>query len=458
LHLGILAGALFWLLRQTPLPRGWAAALVAAATVFYMFLVDAGPPVVRATVLVLVACAAAYWGRRPLGFNSLAAAALVVLAINPSHLFHTGAQLSFLSVAGLMWFAPRWMTTDRDRRTLERLIAANLAWPSRMFWAVRRSVWHLMLVSLTIWLLTMPLVMARFHLCTPIAVLLNIVAWLPMAGGLIGGAVLMLVGPIAPPLAHLCGAFCNWNFRLLEWCVSAARCVPLSHFWVPGPADWWLFGFYGGLGLLAAFPRLRPPRRWCAALVALWIAVGLIVSMWPRHRDRVDCTFVSMGHGCAALVQFPSGQSLLYDAGQSGAPSAGVRTISEFLWDRGLTHLDAVVVSHPDLDHFNALPGLMERFSIGEVCVSPLMFQKRTHTVHVLQRAINAHGIPVHEIWAGNRLWAGPECSVEVLHPLRHGTLGPDNANSIVLAIDYLGREILLPGDLESPVNLAQPL
>ena len=109
LHLGILAGALFWVLRRTPLPRGWAAALVAAATVFYMFLVDAGPPVVRATVLVLVACAAVYLGRRPLSFNSLAAAALVVLAINPNHLFHVGAQLSFLSVAGLMWFAPHWI-------------------------------------------------------------------------------------------------------------------------------------------------------------------------------------------------------------------------------------------------------------------------------------------------------------------------------------------------------------
>ena len=125
LHLGILAGALFWLLRRTSLPRGWVAGLVAAATVFYMLLVDAGPPVVRATVLVLVACAAVYWGRRPLSFNSLAAAALVVLVINPSHLFHVGAQLSFLSVAGLMWYIPYWTATNREQRTLERLIAEN---------------------------------------------------------------------------------------------------------------------------------------------------------------------------------------------------------------------------------------------------------------------------------------------------------------------------------------------
>ncbi len=82
-----------------------------------MLLVDAGPPVVRATVLVLVTCAAAYLGRRPLSFNSLAAAALVVLAMNPNDLFHVGAQLSFLSVAGIMWFAPHWMDTARGQQT-----------------------------------------------------------------------------------------------------------------------------------------------------------------------------------------------------------------------------------------------------------------------------------------------------------------------------------------------------
>ena len=73
---------------------------------------------------------------------------------------------------------------------LERLIVENLDWPEWLGWVVMRSLRHLTLISVTIWLLTMPLVMARFHLCTPIATVLNTVAWLPMAGGLVGGAVL----------------------------------------------------------------------------------------------------------------------------------------------------------------------------------------------------------------------------------------------------------------------------
>ncbi len=451
LHLGILAGALFWALRRLPLPHGWAAVLVAAAALFYMFLVDARPPMVRATVLVLVTCAAAYLGRRPLSFNSLAAAALVLLMLNPNNVFQVGTQLSFLSVAGIMWFAPQWFNTARPKATLERLIAENLTWRAWILWGVTRSMRHLVLISLAIWLLTIPLVMARFHLCTPAAIVLNTIVWLPMAGGLIAGATLLVAGAMAPPLASLCGGICNWNFWLLEQLVTTARRVAISHFWLPGPADWWLWGFYGGLGLLAAFPRLRPPRRWFAALLALWIAAGLGAATWPHNRDRLDCTFLSMGHGCAVLLELPSGQTILYDAGQFDAPTTGSRTISECLWQHGRTRLDAVVLSHPDLDHYNALPGLLEKFSVGAVYVSSLMFEKQNQAVVALRQAIDRHGIAVGEVRSGDRLRVGKGCAIEVLHPPRFGVIGSDNANSVVLAVDYRGREILLPGDLESP-------
>ena len=451
LHLGILAGALFWLVRRTPLPRNWGFAVVAAIIVFYMLLVDAGPPVVRATVLVLVICAAAYLGRQPLSFNSLAAAALIVLALNPCDLFRVGAQLSFLSVAGLMFWAHHWIFTRGRKDVLDKLIEENSLWVQRFYWTGKRTFRRLLLVGLMLWLLNMPLVMARFHLCSPAAVLLNTVAWIPMACGLMGGFALLLFGGIFSPLGALLGRFCDLNLWLLEWLVDTARQAPLSHFWVPGPEDWWLWGFYGGLGVLAAFPRLRPPRRWCVGLLAVWIAVGFSAAERRAAHDRLDCTFLGVGHGCAVLLELPSGQTMLYDAGRLGSSKSGARTISEFLWHQGLTHLDAVVISHPDADHFNALPELLERFSVGVVYVSPIMFEEEGDLLAVLRDALDRHDVVVREIHAGDRLQGGGECSIEVLHPPRRGILGSNNANSLVLAVECFGQRILLPGDLESP-------
>jgi len=451
LNLSILAGSLLFLLRRAPIRRVWAILGVAAFAVFYMLLTDAQPPVTRATILVLVICWSLYLSRRALSFNSLAAAGLVVLAINPADLFQTGAQLSFLAVAGLMWFGPRWIYSTREQDPLQRMLGESRGWPARVLRASGRSVWQVTLLSALIWLLTMPLVMARFHLLTPIAALVNGLVWLPMALALISGFATLVLGGLAVPLGAVFGGFCDANLWLLQATVDLARDVPLSHFWVPGPADWWLVGFYGGLGLWAAFPRFRPPRRWCVALLGAWTAVGYAPA-WLRHDPaRLDCTFLSVRHGSAVVLELPSGETMLYDAGQFGAPSSGARSIAGFLWSRGITHLDAVVLSHADTDHYNALPELLERFSVGAIYVSPTMWQRRSPALGALQEAIGQAGVPLGEIRAGDRLPGGEDCVIEVLHPLGQSVSGRDNANSVVLDLQYLGHRILLPGDLESP-------
>ena len=119
----------------------------------------------------------------------------------------------------------------------------------------------------------------------------------------------------------------------------------LRGFWVPGPDDWWLLGFYGALGLAAAFPRWRPPRRWCLALLAGWISLGFTVHWLRTEHGQLQCTFLSVGHGEAIVVELPSGQTLLYDAGQMAAPTTATRVVSNYLWSRGRTHIDAVVLS-----------------------------------------------------------------------------------------------------------------
>ncbi|MHC4176534.1 MAG: ComEC/Rec2 family competence protein [Planctomycetota bacterium] len=451
LHVGILAGALLLVMLRAPIPRGWAMLSVAAFAVFYMLLTDARPPVIRATILVLMICWSLYLGRRTLSFNSLAAAAMVVLAVNPADLFHTGAQLSFLAVAGLMWFAPKWIYSTPQQDPLQRMIGASRAWPARMLWVAGRSLRHLTLVSATIWLLTMPLVMARFNLFSPIAVVLNTLLWVPMALALLSGFATLVFGTLAGPVGQVFGTVCDANLRLLDSSVVFARDLPWSHCWVPGPADWWLAVFYGSLGLLAAFPRIRPPRRWFVALLAGWVAVGAVPAWLRPQPDRLDCTFLSVGHGCAVVVELPSGSTVLYDAGQLGSGTSAARSIAGLLWSRGITHLDAVVLSHADIDHYNALPGLLDRFSVGVVYVSPVMWEDRGPALTALREAIRESGVPLRELRAGDRLPGGEECLIEVLHPPRRDVLGGDNPNSIVLDVQYLGHRVLLPGDLEPP-------
>jgi competence protein ComEC len=97
------------------------------------------------------------------------------------------------------------------------------------------------------------------------------------------------------------------------------------------------------------------------------------------------------------------------------------------------------------------LPGLLKKFSVGIVYVTPLMFDRPTAALTALADSIAAAGVPLEVIASGDRLHSAEDCSIEVLHPPRKGVFGSDNANSIVLAIEFQSRRLLLTGDLESP-------
>src|SRR5205823_10023160 len=124
LHVGILAAGFFLLLRTGFVPRKVTLAATIALTIAYALLTDLQPPVVRATILVVVACLALWTGRASIGFNALAAAAIAVLVLNPAALFLAGPQLSFLAVATMIAFQPL-LVPQPIIDPLDRLIAAS---------------------------------------------------------------------------------------------------------------------------------------------------------------------------------------------------------------------------------------------------------------------------------------------------------------------------------------------
>ncbi len=449
-HVGILAATLFLVLRLGLLPRRLALALIVGIVVLYGLVTGGEAPVLRAVVLVVIICLAMHLGRRPLGFNSLGAAGICVLIWNPAELFDVGAQLSFLSVAVLVHTARRWLD-EHPIDALDRLIAETRPWPVRALRFFGRSLWRITAISVAVWLVTMPLIMARFHLVSPVAVVLNPLLWLPVAVALLSGFMTLVIGPWIPPLGMASGWACDRSLAFTEWSVGTMNALPGGHVYVPGPSNWWLAGFYAGCAVIALFPAKFPwPRR--GALLAAWSCIGLLAALVGTDSDKpLRCHCFAVGHGCAVLIELPDGRRMLYDAGQLGLPSAAARTIGDALWFHGVTHLDALVISHADVDHYCAVPHLIDRFSIAKAYISPRMFVRETDALRALDQAlVNAH-VPREIIDSRHAFRAGDDVQIEMLHPAQQGVDGSDNANSIVLAITYQGRRILLTGDLEPP-------
>ncbi len=449
LHVGILAYVLFRMFRTGLLPRGPALLAVAVATLGYTLLTDAEPPAIRATVLVWAVCGALYLGRRGAATNSLALAALVVMAMNPADLFRAGTQLSFLSVATLIAFG-RWWQDRRQDDALTRLIHRTRPWPIRAARKVGRSVTALGLAGLAIWMVTTPLVAYQFHVVSLSGLALNIALWLPVLLAMIAGFGILTVGWLAPPLGALLGKCCDANLAVVQWSIDAAASMPGSYFSTAGPPAAVLYGYYAALAL----PFLVPcyvSHRHTAMLAGAWVGASLVyASVNPATQSQeLVCGFVSVGHGSAVVLELPDGQVWLYDAGRLGSPPAAARAIEAYLRSRRISHVDAVILSHADIDHYNAIPELLEKFSAGAIYVSPQMFREDSLPLSHLRQSIDKSEAPHKLLSAGDVLVAG-DCRAAVLHPPREGVPGNDNAQSVVLSVEYAGRRVLLTGDLES--------
>ncbi|MDZ4657347.1 MAG: ComEC/Rec2 family competence protein [Bythopirellula sp.] len=457
MHVGLIAGVVWMLTGLLPMSHSMRLGVTICLVVIYAAVVGWQPSVVRSTVLVLMTLIALAGFRQASATNCLAVAALAVLAMNPTELFRAGTQLSFLGVATVMGVAV-WLWPHRQPDPLERMIQSYMPWQAATArWIADRCL-VVLLGSTAVWCIASPLVLYHFHIISPSATPLTFLAWPAMAVALMAGLAICTVGFLFAPLAWLLGQLCGACMLLSDWLIEWGSQWPASYFYNAGPTLWWVLVFYGALGLMAVVPSVRPSWKTQATLAMLWIAVGLIAAAWNhRPAGELRCTFVAVGHGTCAVLEFPSGETLLYDAGSLGSPQGTTNVVASFLWSRGITHIDAIVISHADVDHYNGVPGLLERFAVGKIYISPLMFDPwatggELTAPNFLKEKIDAAGVPLEEVWMNDHLSVGDErVNIEVLHPPRAGVPGRDNANSILLAIEFAGHKILLPGDLESP-------
>ena len=101
-HLAIFLGFFYFLCRLFALSTRTSATAVLVVLVIYMLLAQPSSPLLRSAIMAGAVALAAILGRRTSRLNALAAAAVVLLLIDPLDLFSAGFQFSFGIVAGLV--------------------------------------------------------------------------------------------------------------------------------------------------------------------------------------------------------------------------------------------------------------------------------------------------------------------------------------------------------------------
>jgi len=421
MHLGILAGLLWWLGKTLGLLKPARALVCMAATVIFLLVVPPRPPTIRAAVIVLVCCLSILLRRRANPLNSLSLAAMVLLLLRPMNLFEAGWQLSFAAVAGILSLTGGIERFIRDRITSRLPTFGRLPRPvTRVVQGIGNAAIRLLAAGWAAWLGGAGILLYHFYTITPLASVWTVLVFPFVAAILILGFVKVVLFFLLPTLSTVLGSVaCVLADVLIEIVRLIAKLdfsqVLMGHVTL-GPIV-----LYYALVFLAAFVHIRRPalkKAACAVLaLTLFLSLGLI--KWQRtQRNHLSLTCLDVGHGQAILARLPGSTNILFDAG-----SLYKADIPEIAGGRRIEHVYA------------ADPFLAPTKTEGAA---------RFLADWLREKALAMEPVP-------ETLTIGPT-KITTLWPVPDMALDPelgDNNRSLVTLIELAGVKILLCSDIE---------
>ena len=381
----------------------------------------------------------------------------------------------------LYWRPHVWEIEQGRQIWSARIFKAPLL-ADRMPDGVRKLIAYIfegLLVSLVVQVWMLPLSIHYFHRVSPISILLNLWVGVVMAAESFTAIFAVMFGTLSDSLALPFAAITS----ILNWLLVAVPGLFVDLEWasfrVPvysGPMRATYLLFFLPLIAIAfavhrwdiyALIRRRDPSHYailaCLALIG-FISSVMIFHPWsaPSPDGRLRVEFLDVGQGDSAFITFPNGGTMLIDGGgrvtytndddedrpfEPDAPRIGEMVVSEFLWEKGLSHIDRLVVTHADADHAQGLADIVRNFSVGEIWVGAL--PNGGSELDELLAVAKKNAIPIVQVGRGDAFeFEGTK--VETLWPIRSNEqAGSDNNASLVLRLIFGENEFLFTGDIE---------
>jgi competence protein ComEC len=416
--------------------------LLIASLAFYTFLAGAAPSIQRAALMAGLAATGRLFERKVDGLNIVGGAAFILLIMNPMQLFTAGFQLSFAAALGLVIFYPRIWTLLSSLRITQ---GTSIRWMLQLF-----------CVSLAAQLGTLPLTALYFEKLSIGGIAANLII-VPAAGVALGmAALIVIVSPLSWLgffIGDLARLFVHSLLLFVQWLGN------ISFLYLDVPP----FTIIQALFFYCCATFLFYAKDWKAffkhALVVAVVIAAIIISPYSFQKKIFrpgTMTFAALdvGQGDGIVIRLPNGKTMVVDAGPLNEKQERNLPVAAFLRRQGITHIDALVLTHLHSDHIGGAPELLRE------CTVDTIYHSGERIPGVLPRTLDsisaARHIATKRLYAGDGIVLDSAVKIFVLHP-DSIAVSPDgepiggnlNNGSVVLKIQYGATSILLSGDLE---------
>lgn len=189
-------------------------------------------------------------------------------------------------------------------------------------------------------------------------------------------------------------------------------------------------------------------RKWPFMLLMLPAAMMLLGACTDNQTDTTQPTkmltgqteqlkvfFIDVGKGDASLIGLPDGHWVMIDTG----PAQGFPELGRTLINQGVTHLDAVFISHGHKDHIGGLENVLKTVECDTIYTIPdclddqeILNAEKDYAAHV-------------KVLAADQTVKIGDAVLTCLGPITD--YGDENENSMVLMLDFMGTRLLYTAD-----------
>jgi competence protein ComEC len=421
LHVGLAAGIVLALLRGFGVRGRRRDALLTLTVLLFVLVGGANPPAVRAGIVFGVYALTRLLERPVAPGQTVGLSALVLFCAAPEQIYAIGTVLTFAAVAGIAAFGPLLRDLMPWR---PRFVSGFAAAVAAQIGTAPALLWRFNVVSAGAWL------------TAPVTI--------PLAGLLIAlGAALLVLFALGLPFGPVAALFATGSRGLELFAERMAGMAVLRP--TPSLAAVTAVAALLGAGVLARDRSVLRRAAWaCAAALFLILAV----SRGPSGPERgFSLEALDVGQGDAILLRWGR-HALLVDGGgplDGHARDFGRTRLLPKLLDRGVTRLDAVLLTHPHPDHAVGLFAILEELPVGAFWTSSGSDENGFH--RDLGDLAREKRVPVRALRTGSSVrWRDARLDV-LLAGGERSKRDATNNESVVARFTRDGRSALLTGD-----------
>ena len=460
LHIGIVGGLLYKLLRKLGLRFASAAVVAMLVTFMYGIMTGFSFSTIRAMVMLGLSFGGEIIGRRYDMLTGMMVALFALLVISPFRILDGGLILSFGAVAGVAVskYIIKSLEGNKGFRKLQKKRYRRLYNLITAFIFSFGITWR-----------TSPLVAYMYYQVPVCSMLVNVLV-VPLMSVVVYsgmfGVIFGMVSPLFGKIIIMPGMVCLWVYKKLS---ELLQLLPANVINTGKPSAVNMVVYYVMLAVVliginpstTAFIRKKlyeKKKKWITyytirrkiriATIAFTTVATVFLCTSSMYDNREKIEFLDVGQGDGIIINAIDGTNIVVDMGSTSNQSLGEYVVYPTLLAELKGHVDYWFISHLDRDHISGLEYILYSQVDMGITIDNIVFGSNYGSLeeNIIKKA-EEKGINIIYMKQGDSI-LGDGFRMVALHPSTSFSYDDRNEQSLVLSYESKNISVLLTGDI----------